>query len=137
MPTTKTSLFAALLRTVADWASAQHGTPKPTGRTERRPRSRQRLRERAALSDFFRDRCQDLGGQVDAMQQIVAGLNADRERLQQQIQIHHECMEDLGRRNAYLLDQCATSQHEAEHWKRFAEGERAREVEIARKLQLN
>ncbi|MFG1306012.1 hypothetical protein V5F34_17975 [Xanthobacter autotrophicus] len=137
MPTTKTSLFASLLRTVADWASSRHGPPKQSARTERRRRARQRLKDRAVLADFFRDRCQDLGAQVDALRQMVDGLNMDRERLQQQIQIHHECMEDLGRRNAYLLDQCATSQHEAEHWKRFAEGERAQEAEIARKFQLN
>lgn len=137
MPTTKTSLFAALLRTVADWTSAQHGTPKQSARAERRRRARQRLKARAALADLYQAAGESLGAQVDALRQMVDGLNADRERMRQQIQIHHECMEDLGRRNAYLLDQCATSQHEAEHWKRFAEGERAHEAEIARKLQLN
>lgn len=136
MPNRRPSLLATLLRAAADWAGARHGAPK-RGRSERRRRSRQRLKDRAALSDFFRDRCQDLGGQVDALQQLVGGLNVERDRLRQQIQIHHECMDDLGRRNAYLLGQCAASQHEAEHWKRFVEGERAREAEIARKLQLN
>lgn len=137
MPNPRPSLLTMLLRTVADWASAQHGTPKPTGRTERRRRARQRLKARAALADLYQTAAESLGTQVDALRQMVDGLNMDRERLQQQIQIHHECMEDLGRRNAYLLDQCATSQHEAEHWKRFAEGERTQEAEIARKLQLN
>lgn len=136
MPNRRPSLLATLLRAAADWAGARHGTPTSSC-AERRRRSRQRLKDRAALSDFFRDRCQDLGGQVDALQQIVAGLNVERDRLRQQIQIHHECMEDLGRRNAYLLDQCTMSQHEAEHWKRFVEDERAREAGIARKLQLN
>ncbi|MFG1210549.1 hypothetical protein [Xanthobacter flavus] len=136
MPNRRLSLFATLLRAAADWASARHGTPK-RGCAERRRRSRQRLKDQAALSDFFRDRCQDLGGQVEALQQLVAGLNVERDRLRQQIQIHYECMDDLGRRNAYLLDQCAVSQHEAEHWKRFVEDERAREAEIARKFQLN
>lgn len=136
MTNRRPSLLATLLRAAADWAGARHGAPK-RGCAERRRRSRQRLRDRAALADFFRDRCQDLGGQVDALQQLVAGLNAERDRLRQQIQIHHECMDDLGRRNAYLLDQCAMSQHEAEHWKRFVEDDRAREAEIARKLQLN
>ncbi|MFG1202350.1 hypothetical protein V5F29_08150 [Xanthobacter aminoxidans] len=136
MPTSRASLLATLLRAAADWAGGHHGAPKPA-RAERRRRSRQRLKDRAALSDFFRDRCQDLGGQVDALQQLVAGLNVERDRLRQQIKLHHEMMEDLGRRNAYLLDQCAVSQHEAEHWKRFVEGEREREAEIAQKLQLN
>lgn len=136
MSNPRPSLLATLLRAAADWAGARHGAPT-RGRSERRRRYRQRLRDRAALADFFRDRCQDLGGQVDALQQLVAGLNAERDRLRQQIQIHHECMDDLGRRNAYLLDQCAVSQHEAEHWKRFVEDERAREAEISRKLQLN
>lgn len=136
MPTPRPSLLATLLRAAADWAGANHGMQKGS-RAERRRRAHQRLKDRAALADFFRDRCQDLGGQVDALQQLVAGLNVERDRLRQQIQIHHECMDDLGRRNAYLLDQCAVSQHEAEHWKRFVEGEREREAEIARKLQLN
>lgn len=136
MPNRRTSLLATLLRAAADWAGAPHGAPK-SARAERRRHARQRLKDRAALSDFFRDRCQDLGGQVDALQQLVAGLNVERDRLRQQIQIHHECMDDLGRRNAYLLGQCAASQHEAEHWKRFVEDEREREAEIARKLQLN
>lgn len=136
MPNPRPSLFATLLRTVADWAGARHRTPKSV-RAERRRRGRQRLKDRAALADFFRERCQDLGGQVDALQQLVAGLNVERDRLRQQIQIHHECMEDLGRRNAYLLGQCAASQHEAEHWKRFVEDERGREAEIARKLHIN
>ncbi|MEP9355036.1 hypothetical protein ABLE93_15720 [Xanthobacter sp. KR7-65] len=136
MSNPRPSLFATLLRAAADWAEARHGTPKGS-RSERRSRYRQRLKDRAALADFFRGRCQDLGGQVDALQQLVAGLNVERDRLRQQIQIHHECMDDLGRRNAYLLGQCAASQHEAEHWKRFVEDERAREAEIARKLQLN
>ena len=136
MPNSRHSLLATLLRAAVDWAGAPHGTPK-RGCAERRRRSRQRLKDRAALADFFRDRCHDLGGQVDALQQLVAGLNVERDRLRQQIQIHHECMDDLGRRNAYLLDQCAVSQHEAEHWKRFVEGEREREAEIARKLQIN
>ncbi|MBP2149978.1 hypothetical protein [Xanthobacter flavus] len=136
MSNPRPSLLATLLRAAADWAGARHGAPK-RGRAERRRRSRQCLKDRAALSDFFRDRCQDLGGQVDALQQLVAGLNVERDRLRQQIQIHHECMDDLGRRNAYLLGQCAASQHEAEHWKRFVEDERAREAGIARKLQLN
>ncbi|MFG1211032.1 hypothetical protein V5F72_01260 [Xanthobacter flavus] len=136
MPNRRPSLLATLLRAAADWAGARHGAPK-RGRAERRRRSRQRLKDRAALSDFFRDRCQDLGGQVDALQQLVAGLNVERDRLRQQIQIHHECMDDLGRRNACLLDLCTASQHEAEHWKRFVEDDRAREAEIVRKLQLN
>lgn len=136
MPTSRPSLLATLLRAAADWAAGHHGAPKGSRAFSRR-RSRQRLKDRAALSDFFRDRCQDLGTQVDALQQLVAGLNVERDRLRQQIQIHHECMDDLGRRNAYLLDQCAVSQHEAEHWKRFVEGEREREAEIAQKLQLN
>jgi len=137
MPNKQKSPFEILLRTLAAWMEMRRSSPNRTARAERRRRSRQRLKQRAALADFFRDRCHDLGGQVDALQQLVAGLNVERDRLRQQIQIHHECMDDLGRRNAYLLDQCAVSQHEAEHWKRFVEGEREREAEIARKLQLN
>lgn len=136
MTNTRPSLLATLLRAAVDWAGAHHGTPKGS-RADRRRRCRQRLKDRAALSDFFRDRCQDLGGQVDALHQLVAGLNVERDRLRQQIQIHHECMDDLGRRNAYLLGQCAASQHEAEHWKRFLEGEREREADLTEKLQLN
>ncbi|MEP9354874.1 hypothetical protein ABLE93_14895 [Xanthobacter sp. KR7-65] len=136
MPRQTPSLFVAMLRTVVDWANAPHGVPK-SGRAERRRRSRQRLKARAAFSDFFQSYCQDLDVQVEALQHLVASLNAERNRLHLQIQIHQECMDDLGRRNACLLDLCAASQHEAEHWKRFIEGEREREAEIARKLQLN
>lgn len=136
MPTTKPSLLATLLRAAADWAGARHGSRKPAY-AERRRRSRQRLKDRATRSDFFRDRCQDLGCQVDALQQLVAGLNAERDRLQHQIEAHRWCEEDLARRNANLLDQCAVSQHEAEHWKRFVDDERGREAEIARKLHIN
>lgn len=136
MPRQTRSLFAALLRTAAGWAGAHRGTPK-SGRAERRRRARQRLRARAALSDLLRDRSGDFAGQVVALQELVMNLNAEQDRLRQQIALHHELMDDLGRRNAYLLDQCAVSQHEAEHWKRFIEGEREREAEIARKLQLN
>lgn len=136
MPNPRPSLLATLLRAAADWAGARHGTPK-SGRAERRRRSRQRLKDRAALSDFFRDRSGDFAGQVVALQELVVNLNAERDRLRQQIALHHELMEDLGRRNACLLDLCAASQHEAEHWKRFVEGEREREADLAEKLQLN
>lgn len=136
MPNPRPSLLATLLRAAADWAGGHHGTPKRS-RADRRRLSRQRLKDRAALSDFFRDRCQDLGGRVDALQQLVAGLNAERDRLQHQIEAHRWCEEDLARRNAYLLDLCAVSQHEAEHWKRFVDDERGREAEIARKLHIN
>ncbi|MFG1220783.1 hypothetical protein V5F82_27095, partial [Xanthobacter flavus] len=118
------------------WAGARHGAPK-RGRAERRRRSRQRLKDRAALSDLFRSRSGDFAGQVVALQELVVNLNAERDRLRQQIALHHELMEDLGRRNACLLDLCAASQHEAEHWKRFVEGEREREADLAEKLQLN
>lgn len=136
MSNPRPSLLATLLRAVTDWAGARHRAPKST-RAERRRLARQRLKDRAAFADFFRDRCQDLGGQVDAIQQLVAGLNADRERLQRQIEAHRWCEEDLARRNAYLLDLCTVSQHEAEHWKRFVDDERGREAEIARKLHIN
>lgn len=130
------SLLATLLRAAADWAGARHGAPK-RGRAERRRRSRQRLKDRAALSDLFRDRSGDFAGQVVALQELVINLNAERDRLRQQIALHHELMEDLGRRNACLLDLCAASQHEAEHWKRFVEGEREREADLSEKLHLN
>ena len=136
MSNPRPSLLAMLLRAVADWAGARHGTPKQS-RAERRRRARERTKEQAALSDFFRDRSGHFAGQVVALQELVINLNAERDRLRQQIALHHELMEDLGRRNAYLLDQCAASQHEAEHWKRFVEGEREREADLADKLQLN
>ncbi|MFG1223842.1 hypothetical protein [Xanthobacter wiegelii] len=136
MPNRRPSLLATLLRAAADWAGARHGAPK-RGRAERRRRSRQRLKDRAALSDLFRDRSGDFAGQVVALQELVINLNAERDRLRQQITLHHELMEDLGRRNACLLDLCAASQHEAEHWKRFVEGEREREADLTEKLQLN
>ncbi len=136
MTNTKPSLFAALLRTVADWAGARHGTPKST-RAERRRRARQRLKSRAAFADFFRDRANALMAEVDALQQLVDGLNADREQLQRQIEAHRWCAEDLVRRNAYLLDLCAVSQHEAEHWKRFLDEDRERDAALTRRLQLN
>ncbi|GLI25754.1 hypothetical protein GGQ86_002877 [Xanthobacter flavus] len=136
MTSPRPSLLATLLRAAADWAGARHGAPK-RGRAERRRRSRQRLKDRAALSDLFRDRSGDFAGQVVALQDLVVNLNAERDRLRQQIALHHELMEDLGRRNACLLDLCAASQHEAEHWKRFVEGEREREADLAEKLQLN
>ncbi|MBN8918925.1 MAG: hypothetical protein J0I31_25385 [Rhizobiales bacterium] len=136
MSNPRPSLLATLLRAAADWAGARHGAPK-RGRAERRRRSRQRLKDRAALSDLFRIRSGDFAGQVVALQELVVNLNAERDRLRQQIALHHELMEDLGRRNACLLDLCAASQHEAEHWKRFVEGEREREADLAEKLQLN
>ncbi|GLI25755.1 hypothetical protein GGQ86_004265 [Xanthobacter flavus] len=136
MTSPRPSLLATLLRAAADWAGARHGAPK-RGRAERRRRSRQRLKDRAALSDLFRSRSGDFAGQVVALQELVVNLNAERDRLRQQIALHHELMEDLGRRNACLLDLCAASQHEAEHWKRFVEGEREREADLAEKLQLN
>ncbi|QRG07913.1 hypothetical protein EZH22_05975 [Xanthobacter dioxanivorans] len=136
MSNPRPSLLATLLRAAADWAGARHCAPK-RGRAERRRRYRQRLKDRAALSDLFRSRSGDFAGQVVALQDLVVNLNAERDRLRQQIALHHELMEDLGRRNACLLDLCAASQHEAEHWKRFVEGEREREADLAEKLQLN
>lgn len=138
MPNAGKPLFSALLRTVADWADGRwKGAQSRPGRTERRRRARQRLKDRAVLAEFFRDRTQDLGAEVTGLQELVADLKAERDRLRQQITLHHELMDDLGRRNAFLADQCTLAHHEAEHWKRFVEDERRREVEFGRMLHLN
>lgn len=130
------SLFATLLRTVADWADTRRdGEMKPSARSEGRRRARQRLKDRAALADFFRGTTRDLGAQVDSLRQVVDGLAAEREQLRQQIETHRWIGEDLGRRNVELMDLCASAQHEAEHWKRFVEDERSREAKFDRMIQ--
>lgn len=133
----RSSLLVALLRAATRWAEAREPQSKKSNRAERRRRHRASLKERAAFCHVFRERAVALADQVDDLQRLVTDLNAERERLQGQIGLHHEFMEDLGRRNAFLLDQCAISQHEAERWRRFVEDDRAREVDLMAKLHIN
>lgn len=136
MSNLKPSLIARLLRAAADWAGARHGTPS-TGRTERRRRARQRLKDRAALAEVFRATTLDLGAQVEALRQTVDRLNAEREQAQRQAEALNWLVDDLVQRNSDLLELCAESQHEAAHWKRFVEDDRAHELEMERRLHIN
>ncbi|MFG1381266.1 hypothetical protein [Xanthobacter versatilis] len=122
MTTTKPSLFAALLRTVADWASARHGTPKPSARAERRRRARQRLKGRAALADLYVGYAADLNRKIDQ-------IGADAQRQQ-------AAMADLVDRNVALILACGAHQQEAARWRAIAEGS-SHSPEMPEKIILN
>ncbi|MDI4655526.1 hypothetical protein [Xanthobacter autotrophicus] len=123
MQGTRISLFATLLRTVADWASIRHGTPKPSARAERRRRARQRLKNRAALADLYQAAALDLGAQVEGLRQMVDELNTERHGMIRRADSLEGAVNDLLQRNVDLMGLCATHQHQAEHWRRMVEAE--------------
>ncbi len=123
MQGTRISLFATLLRTVADWASIRHGTPKPSARAERRRHARQRLKNRAALADLYQAAALDLGAQVEGLRLMVDGLNTERQGMLRRVDSLEWAVNDLLQRNVDLMGLCATHQHQAEHWRRMVEAE--------------
>lgn len=123
MQGTRISLFATLLRTIADWAGARHGTPKPSARAERRRRARQRLKARAALADLYQTAAESLGAQVEGLRQTVDGLNTERHGMTRRVDSLEWAVNDLLQRNVDLMGLCTTHQHQAEHWRRMVEAE--------------
>lgn len=118
MQSTKPSLFAVLLRAIADWLSIVPGEGVQSG----------------DLSRYYSEENGRLMGELAFARGELERVCAEQIQARQEANDLWAHIWEMAKRNVDLLDQCAARQLEAEYWRRVASGEDVEATDDSNKI---